>query len=187
MGSEMCIRDSNTLPEPMRSDPSLRTHLPDKAIEAANRAESLSDGRDTAVYWGMAESYYSACESDKLKAAIDRGLEINPSDPNLLGAFGNWLSYSGKWEQGVALTMKALDIEPTRYRRWWWMGPAKAAYFNKDFEQAYQYFLKAFNERNWMSHLQLAYTLPHLNRVEEARKSVATLQYMYPGLSLIHI
>ena len=174
---------ANTLPEPIRSDPSLRTHLPGKAIEAANRAEALSDGRDTAVYWGMAEAYYAACESDKLKTAIDRGLEINPSDPNLLGAFGNWLAYSGKWEQGVELTMKALEIEQSRYRQWWWMGPAKAAYFHENFEQAYQYFLKSFNERNWMSHLQLAYTLPHLGRVDEARKSVATLQYMYPGFT----
>ena len=174
---------ANTLPEPLRSDPSLRKHLPAKAIEAANRAEALSDGRDTAVYWGMSEAYYSACESDKLKSSIDRGLEINPSDPNLLGAFGNWLAYSGHWDQGVALTMKALEIEPTRYRKWWWMGPAKAAYSREDFEQAYQFFIKAFNERNWVSHLQLAYTLPHLGRVEEARKTVATLQYIYPGFT----
>ncbi|MEE9319739.1 MAG: winged helix-turn-helix domain-containing protein [Granulosicoccus sp.] len=170
---------ANTLPEPERSDPSLRTHLPEKAIVAANKAEALSDGYDTSVYWGMAEAYFAACESDKLKSVIDRGLEINPYDPNLLGAFGNWLSYSGKWDEGAALTLKALDIESRRYQKWWWMGPAKASYFKEDFNSAYAYFLKAFNERNWMSHLQLAYTLPHLGRVEEARKSVATLQYMW--------
>jgi DNA-binding winged helix-turn-helix (wHTH) protein/pimeloyl-ACP methyl ester carboxylesterase/Tfp pilus assembly protein PilF len=175
---------ANTLPEPMRSDPALRSHLPTKAIEAANRAESLSDGYDTAVYWGMAEAYYSACEVDKLKTAIDRGLQINPDDPNLMGAFGNWLAYSGRWQEGAELTLKALQLEPRRYRKWWWMGPAKAAYYNGQYEQAYEYFLKAFNERNWMSHLQLAYTLPHLGRINEARKSVATLQYMYPGFTL---
>ena len=173
----------NTLPEPMRSDPSLRTDMPEKAIQAATRAEALSDGRDTAVYWGLAEAYYSACESDKLHSAIQRGLEINPYDPNLLGAFGNWLAYSGKWEEGTALTFKALELEPRHYKKWWWMGPAKAAYFIEDFDTAYQYFLKAFNERNWMSHLQLAYTLPHLGRIDDARKSVATLQYMYPGFT----
>ncbi len=175
---------ANTLPEPMRSDPALRAHLPEKAIDAANRAESLSDGYDTAVYWGMAEAYFSACEADKLKTAIDRGLQINPGDPNLMGAFGNWLAYSGRWQEGAELTFKALEIEPRRYRKWWWMGPAKAAYFEGNYEQAYEYFLKAFNERNWMSHLQLAYTLPHLGRLDEARKSVATLQYMYPGFTL---
>ena len=175
---------ANTLPEPMRSDPSLREHLPVKAIEAANRAEALSDGYDTSVYWGMAEAYYSACEVDKLKTTIDRGLQINPDDPNLMGAFGNWLAYSGHWDEGAALTLKALELEPRRYRKWWWMGPAKAAYFNERYDEAYEYFLKAFNERNWMSHLQLAYTLPHLGRLDEARKSVATLQYMYPGFTL---
>ncbi len=175
---------ANTLPEPERSDPALRKHLPQQAILAANKAESLSDGFDTSVYWGMAEAYFSACEADKLEHAVERGLEINPDDPNLMGAFGNWLAYSGKWEEGAALTLKALELEPRRYKKWWWMGPAKAAYMRENYEPAYQYFLKAFNERNWMSHLQLAYTLPHLGRVEEARESVATLQYMYPGFTL---
>ena len=174
---------ANTLPEPLRSNPELRRHLPQKAIDAAHKAESLSLGGDTGVYWGMAEAYFSACEADKLKTAIDRGLEINPNDPHLLGAFGNWLAYSGRWEEGAEMTLRALDIEPVNYRKWWWMGPAKAAYFKGDYEQAYEYFLKSFNERNWMSHLQQAYTLPHLGRVDDARKSVATLQYMYPGFT----
>ena len=175
---------ANTLPEPERSNPALRKHLPQQAISAANKAEALSDGLDTSVYWGMAEAYFSACEADKLEHAVNRGLEINPHDPNLMGAFGNWLAYSGKWEEGAALTLKALELEPRRYKKWWWMGPAKAAYMHENFESAYQYFIKAFNERNWMSHLQLAYTLPHLGRVDEARESVATLQYMYPGFTL---
>ncbi len=174
----------NTLPEPTRSDPSLRKHLPQKAIDAANRAEALSSGGDTAVYWGMAEAYYSACEADKLHTAINRGLEINPDDPNLMASFGNWLSYSGKWDEGAALTRRALDLEPLHYRKWWWMGPAKTHYFKEEFEAAYDNFLKAFNERNWMSHLQLAYTLPHLGRIEEAKLSAQSLQRIYPGFTI---
>jgi len=174
---------ANTLPEPMRSNPALRQHLPQKAIDAASKAESLSVGGDTGVYWGMAEAYYSACEVDKLESAVLRGLEINPDDPNLLGAFGNWLAYSGKWDEGSAMTLRALEIEPKNYRRWWWMGPAKAAYFKGDYEKAYTYFLKSFNERNWMSHLQQAYTLPYIGRVDEARKAVAELQFIYPGFT----
>ena len=175
---------ASTLPEPARSDPSLRQHLPQQAVDAANRAESLSDGYDTSVYWGMAEAYFASCEADKLQTAVNRGLEINPDDPNLMGAFGNWLSYSGKWEEGAELTLNALEMEPKRYKKWWWMGPAKTAYMRENFDTAYGYFLKAYNERNWVSHLQLAYTLPHLGRLDEAKESAATLQYMYPGFTL---
>lgn len=174
----------NTLPEPLRSNLKLRHKIPAKAIKAANKAESLSSGDDSAIYWGMAEAYYSACETDKMGAAIDRGLEISPDDPNLLAAFGNWLSYSGKWDEGSALTQRALDIEPRHYRRWWWMGLAKTHYFKEEFELAYEDFLKSFNERNWISHLQLAYTLPHLDRLAEAQKSVNAVQDLYPGVTV---
>ena len=174
----------NTLAEPLRGDPKLRAHLPAKAIAAANRAEALSDGTDSAVYWGMAEAYFAACEPDKLATAVERGLAINPDDPNLLAAFGNWTSYAGRWEEGAALVRRALAIEPTRYRHWWWMGLAKTHYFERDFAAAHRAFMKAFNERNWVSHLQLAYTLPHLGRLEEAREAVRRLRFLYGGMTV---
>lgn len=174
----------NTLREPQKSNHDLRRELPQKAIDAANRAESLSDGNDSSVYWGMAEAYFASCQPDKLKTAISRGLALNPDDPNLLAAFGNWLSYSGHWDEGAALTQRALAIEPQHYRKWWWMGIAKTHYFKGEFGEAYRAFMKAFNERNWVSHLQLAYTLPHLNRMSEARVAVQNLQKLSPGITI---
>ncbi len=174
----------NTLPEPQRSTLSLRKHLPQKAIEAANKAEALSSGGDSSVYWGMVEAYMSSCQADKLHAAVQRGLEINPNDPNLLASFGNWLSYSGRWREGAALTRRALEIEPKYYRKWWWMGIAKTHYRFDEDKQAYDAFLKAFNERNWLSHLQLAYTLPYLGREDDARVAVKNLLRLYPGVTL---
>ncbi len=174
----------NTLPEPQRSNLSQRRGIPDQAITAANRAESLANGDDSAVYWGMAEAYYASCQVDKMQAAIERGLEINPDDPNLLAAFGNWLAYSGQWETGSAMIEKALAIEPRHYRKWWWMGLAKTHYFNEEFDAAYEKFLKSFNARNWVSHLQLAYTLPHLGRMDEAKNAVKNLQFLHPGITV---
>ncbi len=174
----------NTLPEPLRSHLKLRKHLPSKAISAANRAEALSVGNDSAIYWGMSEAYYASCETDKMAASIERGLEINPADPNLLAAFGNWLSYSGRWDEGAALTQKALDLEPQHYRKWWWMGLAKTHYFKEEYQEAYDDFLKSFNERNWVSHLQFAYTLPHLNRIDEAKQAVKRLQDLAPQITI---
>ncbi|MEZ5449349.1 MAG: hypothetical protein R3E89_10295 [Thiolinea sp.] len=166
---------ANTLPEPMRSTLPLRKYLPELAIKAANRAESLSSGNDSAVYWGMVEAYLASCQPDKLQAAVNRGIEINPYDPNLLATFGNWLSYSVHWHEGATLVQRALDIEPKNYRKWWWMGLAKTHYRFGEDQQAYDMFMKAFNERNWVSQLQLAYTLPYLGRMEEARSAVHSL------------
>jgi len=173
-----------TLKEPERSSLPLRKALPQKAIDAATKAESLSNGDDSAIYWGLAQAYYTACHADKMQAAIERGLAINPDDPNLLATFGNWLQYSGRWEAGEALTQRAFDIEPQKYKKWWWMGTAKAHYARGEHEQAYQVFLKSFNERNWLSHLQIAYTLPYLGRIEEAKAAIKDLHRLLPGFTI---
>lgn len=173
-----------TLSEPKRSSSSLRADLPAKAIAAANKAEALSQGNDSAVYWGMAEAYYASCQIDKLQATIQRGLEVNPDDPNLLAAFGSWLTYSGEWDEGSALTKRALEIESSKPKKWWLMAPAKQHYYRGEYQQAYAVFMKSFNERNWLSHLQLAYTLPHLNRLEEAREAVSGVQRLLPGFTI---
>ncbi|MEE9321466.1 MAG: hypothetical protein V3U76_13530 [Granulosicoccus sp.] len=113
------------LPEPQRSNLDERSHLPALAIEAANRAEKLSDGGDSAVYWAMVQAYGAACDIDKMQTAIDRGLQINSDDPSMLAAFGNFLAYSGHWDEGVELVERALEIEPRHYKRWWLFGLAK--------------------------------------------------------------
>lgn len=176
----------NTLAEPQRSDLSARQEFPALAVRAANRAEAASVGNDSAVYWGMAEAYFASCDTDKLRIAVQRGLEINPHDPNLLATFGNWLSYSGAWDEGADLTEKAITTEPVHYRKWWWMGPAKRHYFKGEYSQALEGFLKAYNHRNWVSHLQLAYTLPYLRRIDEARIAVESLQRLNPGYTREH-
>lgn len=174
----------NTLPEPYRSNLQLRRHFPSLAVEAASKAEQLSDRKDSTIYWGMAEAYFSSCNTDKLRVAVERGLEANPFDPNLRAAFGNWLSYSGAWQEGEEMTLEAINMEPRQYRRWWWMGPAKSQYAKGQYEQAMEYFLKAFDHRNWVSHLQIAYTLPWLGRIEEARQAVKDLHSLKPGYTI---
>lgn len=177
-----------TLKEPERSSLPLRKHLKQKAIETASKAEAVSDGSDSSVYWGLAQAYYTSCQTDKMQAAIQRGLEINPNDPNLLAAFGNWLQYSGRWQEGTLLTDRAFAIETQKPKKWWWMGPAKAHYYRNEYEhayeQAYQVFMRSFNERNWLSHLQLGYTLPYLGRLEEARSAINSLQHLRPGFTI---
>ena len=172
------------LSEPAYSDFHERADLPPLAIAAANRAEQLSDGTDSAVYWGMAQAYQTTCEIDKLRTAVDRGLAINPDDPNLLGAFGNWLAYAGDWDRGAAMAERALEIEPTLYRPWWLFAIAKRHYVRGEYEEALEWFGKAFNERNWLSHLQLAYTLPHLGRLGEAREALARAENLLPGITI---
>lgn len=175
---------STNLGEPLRTNVKARSDYRTRALAAANKAEQLSDGRDSAVYWGMAQAYMTACDTDKMKTAIERGININPHDPSLLAVFGNWMAYTGNWDEGAVMVNRALELEPTHYKRWWLFGPAKRHYIRGEYEQALALFKKAFNERNWLSHLQLSYTLPYLNRLDEARHAAERLQYKFPGITV---
>ncbi len=177
----------SSLQEPMRSDKSKRTHLQQKAIEAATRAEAQADGTNPSVYWGMVQAYLASCDSEKMQVAIDRGLKLNPGDPSMLAVYGNFLSYSGNWDKGKALVEQALETEPIFFKKWWYMSLAKWHYRKGEYQLAYDLFIKSFNERNWLSHLQLAYTLPHLGRVQEAKKALQDFMRVAPSMTREHV
>ena len=174
----------SALSEPAKSNIVDRTGLPARALAAANRAESLSDGADSAVYWGLALGYASSCDVERLETAVDRALAINPDDPNMLGGLGNWLAYNGSWEKGVAMAEKAINLQPVHHKKFWHYAIAKNHYRLGEYQAAYDAFSRAFDDRNWLNHLQLAYTLPHLGRVEEARSEIAEVQRLFPGFTI---
>ena len=177
----------SALQEPTRSDKTKRSHLKAKAVEAATRSEALADGSNSSVYWGMAQAYLASCNADKMKMAVERGLDINPGDPNMLAGLGNFLAYTGKWDDGKALIEQAYLQESRFFKKWWYMAPAKWHYRRGEYQQAYDLFIKSFNERNWLSHLQLAYTLPHLGRIEEAKQALQGFMRVAPSMTREHV
>jgi len=177
----------SALNEPLRSNQSQRTHLKHFAVEAATKAESLSDGDNPSVYWGMTQAYLASCEADKLHESVRRGLTINANDPAYLGIFGNFTAYTGNWQDGVELVNRAIALDPKRAKKWWYFALAKNHYRTGEYDEAYQLFLRAFDERNWLSHLQLAYTLPHLGRHAEANDALQSFMRVAPGYTLEHV
>ncbi len=177
----------SALQEPMRTNKSKRSHLQSKAIETATRADALGNGNNPSVYWGMVQAYLASCDGDKMEIAVNRGLKLNPGDVNTLAVYGNFLSYAGKWDEGKALVEKALKDEPRYFKKWWYMSLAKWHYRQGDYQTAYELFNKSFNERNWLSHIQLAYTLPHLGRIEEAKQALQGFMRVAPSMTREHV
>ncbi len=177
-------RFGHSLAEPERSDLLLRANRTDMAVAAANRAEALSDGANSAVYWGMSQAYFVKCDVDKLLASVQRGLRLNPDDPSLLAVYGNWLIYAGQLDEGQALIERAFSIEPRHYLSWWLFGPGARHFYRGEYQQSHAAFTRAFNDRNWLSHLHMAYTLPLIGRVDESHASVKKLLTLNPGFTI---
>lgn len=57
-------------------------------------------------------------------------------------------------------------------------------YYRGEFEQAQQVYTRSFYERNWISVMHKAYTMPLTGRSDEARAAVQQLLTLYPGFTI---
>jgi tetratricopeptide (TPR) repeat protein len=100
----------------------------------------------------------------------------------VLGPVGEFVAFTGHWDEGVAMAEKALKLAGASADPDWWWPAAKRAWFRGEYQEAYDAFQRGYNESFWLSHLDLAYTLPFLGRVDEARQHVAALLRMVPTI-----
>ena len=102
----------------------------------------------------------------------------------MLGPVGEFVAFTGHWDEGVAMAEKALKLAgPSADPDWWWP-TAKRAWLRGEYQEAYGAFQHGYFESFWLSHLDLAYTLPFLGRVDEAKQHVAALLRMYPTMTI---
>jgi TolB-like protein len=160
-----------------------RFYLADKAVEAANRAVEIAPN-DAFVRGLVARAAWMACQPDLLRIETMRAIALNPNDPQNLGPLGNLMAYSGFWDEGVSLAEKGIALTAPSTPRWWWWAIAKRAWAREDYGLAFDAFRQSYVEQLWLSHLHMAYTLPFLDRVEQARAHVATLLKMRPGFTI---
>ena len=168
---------------PEADDVEKRAYLSNRAVEAANRAVDLAPGSAVAHY-AMFVTYYNRCQPERMRFEAERVLAIDPNDAALIGPMGNNLAYAGLWDLGVPIAEKALALAGPSAPRWWWWATATDHYRKGEYEQALEYFRRAYVERNWLDHLHLAYTLPYVGKVEEARAEIPILMQLKPTISV---
>jgi TolB-like protein/DNA-binding winged helix-turn-helix (wHTH) protein len=160
-----------------------RLYLAAKAVEAANRAIEIAPN-DALVRGLAARAAWMACQLDLVRIETTRAIALNPNDPQNLGPLGNLMAYSGFWDEGVSLAEKGIALTAPATPRWWWWGIAKRHWARGEYQLAFDAFRQGYVEQLWLSHLQMAYTLPFLDRMDEARAHVATLLKLSPGFTI---
>ena len=160
-----------------------RAHLADRQLQAALHAQDLAPlGRHAQYY--VAQGYYATCDADRVRIEAEKAAALNPYNAGMLGSLGLYVAFTGHWDEGKALAEKAMKLAgPTASPVWWWPA-AKRAWFRGEHQEAYEDFQRAYIESFWLSHLDLAYTLPFLGRVGEAKQHVAALLKMYPTMTI---
>ena len=160
-----------------------RAHLADRQLQAALRARDLA-ALDSSAQFSVARGYYATCQPERVLVEAEKAATLAPYDASALGNLGIFVAFTGHWDEGNALAEKALKLAgPSAVPVWWWPA-AKRAWFRGEYQQAYEDFQRAYIESFWLSHLDLAYTLPFLGRVDEAKQHVAALLKMYPTMTI---
>jgi tetratricopeptide (TPR) repeat protein len=132
----------------------------------------------------LAYSYYAKCQTDRLRVEVEKAVALNPYDAFNLGYLGNFLPFSGQWDEGTTFAEKAIKLMGPAAQLWWWWAPAKRHWFRGEYQEAYEDFQRSYDEGYWLSHLDLAYTLPFLGRIDEAKAHVAALLKEYPSMTI---
>jgi adenylate cyclase len=171
------------LGSPDADDMDNRAYLVPRIVEAGNRAVELAPNSAEA-HSALFEAYYATCQPERMRVEADRVLAINPNDADALGLMGNDLAYAGLWDYGRQLVEKALTLAGPSAPRWWWWAIAKDHYRKGEYDKAFEYFRRSYTEQNWLDHLHVVYTLPYLDRTEEARVQIPALLKLKPDMSV---
>ena len=168
---------------PEADDVTKRAYLVDRVVEAANRGVDLAP-ESAFAHTALFGAYYLTCQPERMRVEAERALAISPNNAALLGVMGNNLAFAGLWDLGVQLAQKGISLAGPGAPRWWWWATAKDLYHKGEYEQALEYFRRAYVEQNWLYHLHLAFTLPYVGRIDEARAEIPILMKLKPSISV---
>ena len=168
---------------PEADDVEKRAYLVNRAVEAANRGVDLAP-ESAWAHFAMFVAYYVTCQPERMRLEAEKVLSIRPNDAALLGPLGSDLAFAGLWDLGVQLAEQGLALAGPIAPRWWWWATAKNHYRKGEYEQALEYFRRSYVEQNWLDHLHLAYTMPYVGKMEEARAEISILMRLKPTISV---
>jgi TolB-like protein/Tfp pilus assembly protein PilF len=150
-------------------------------ITAARRAVTVAPANHLA-HFSLAQALFFQKEFQSFRNAAARAVELNPMDGNSLAALGEFLTYAGDSERGLALAERARQLNPN-HPGWYWHANFNHAYREADYRGALNFALKSNMTDNWGRHALIAAAYGQLGEHEEAAKALRDLLRLRPDIS----
>lgn len=160
-----------------------RLYLNEEIVRTAARAAELAPD-DPYVRRAYAIAIGTKCQIDLLRQEAGKALALNPNDARSLGTLGMPLAFMGDWDEGAAMAEKGIRLTGPGASFAWWYAPAKRHWWRGEYQQSVEDFRHAYLEGFWLSHLDQAYALPFLGRIDEAKAEVAKLLKLRPDFTI---
>jgi tetratricopeptide (TPR) repeat protein len=142
----------------------------DESLELAFNMAQKAAQVDPFYYRGhlaLANVYLQRGKPAQAMAEYDKALELNPNATKVMASAGELLVQLGRADEAVALTKKAIRLNPY-HPDWYLWNLSSAQYFSGDHEEALTSIRRMRNPPNASKRTQ-AFILARLGRLEEAR------------------
>ena len=103
-----------------------------------------------------------------------------PNNSDIIGALGYYLSFAGEWEQGIALSHKAIALNPD-HPTWVYFSPSVYAYVRGDYREALRWAERVEIPGFFRVYELLAVNYGQLGMQAEAAQAVSDLLSVYPS------
>jgi tetratricopeptide (TPR) repeat protein len=149
----------------------------DRALQAAQRAVTV-DPASQMAHFALAIAHYHRREHKQFAAQAEEALALNPNNAVALAELGYRFTQSGQLERGVALTRKAMRLNP-QHPSYYYVAPMNGHFLRGEYEQALAEALKWTQDFYW-AYVNRAAIYGKLGRRKEAQAEIASLLKLYP-------
>jgi tetratricopeptide (TPR) repeat protein len=114
---------------------------------------------------------YFRKELEASRISAEKAIGLNPMDTSTAGYMGQTIAYSGDWQRGVAISARAVALNPN-HPEWYWYPAFLDAYRKEDYRAALTIALKINMPASPLTYVARAIAHAQLGNAEAARKAV---------------
>jgi tetratricopeptide (TPR) repeat protein len=159
--------------------------LLDEVLTATKRALEIDD-QNAVFYVLKARIHLARCEYSAALSNNEAAIRLNSTFAVAYCALGDSLAYEGRYDEAIGQFEKAISLSPNDPQRWAFLTYGSLAMiFKRDFDSALEWAERASvvpNCQYWTT-AHMAVALAHLDRHEEAGRTIAKLLVEKPGFS----
>lgn len=149
-----------------------------KAKAAAKRAIEL-DPSEATGHMFLSNLLFTEGDLDGFRQAGETALRLNPNDSDALAHYGLRLALSGDWDEGLALTNKAMTLNPV-HPHWYRFAQVFYHYDRREYELAVEELDKIEMPKFFWTYLLRAATFGQMGRAEDAHAAARQLLALKP-------
>ena len=153
----------------------------DKAEAWANKAVTFGENNSDLQFL-LSRIAIGRSRYDAALAHMDRALELNPNDAEIISNYGLLLIYVGRSEESIPLFKKAMRLNP-HYRPGWDTFLGSGYYYTKRYNEAVEVIVRK-RKLNISDHRLLAASYAQLGRLDKARVHIKEVLKINPQYSL---